>query len=143
MQLRIEVDNQVRQALQKLMNESLPEARRQMVEEAARETLQAIIEKNPVDTGRSRAAWANALGHLDGQPPAGWEGGNRSGTATGRNEGSSSRDDTADATTISAHNEVPYIHYLEYGTSRMAPFAMVRNALLRISRRVNALFQLR
>jgi hypothetical protein len=36
---------------------------------------------------------------------------------------------------------VHYISYLEYGTSRMAPFAMVRSALLQLQTRLSQLFR--
>lgn len=51
-----------------------PEARRDMVESAVRQTLFNTIRGNPVDTARSRASWVQSLERLGGTPPAGWPG---------------------------------------------------------------------
>lgn len=142
MQLRIEVDHEVQARLEELLQRKLPEARRRMVDDAMQLTLQSTMDRNPVDTGRSRAAWAAALQQLDGQDFTVSTGEGPSSPTAGRQESGFSRDDTADTTSVAAQNAVPYITYLEYGTSRMAPFAMARGALLQISRRVSQLFRL-
>lgn len=106
-----------------------------------RETLPIVIENTPVDTGRTRRAWRTALGQLDGAAGDG-PGGSSAGNDTHRNEGHLSRSDGEHQTEIAAGNSVPYVRYLEYGTSKMAPFAMVRRALRRISQRISSLFTL-
>lgn len=141
MRLRIEIDDHVSRHLDDIARTRLPRARQRMVEEGMRETLPIVIENTPVDTGRTRRAWRTALGQLDGAAGDG-PGGSSAGNDTHRNEGHLSRSDGEHQTEIAAGNSVPYVRYLEYGTSKMAPFAMVRRALRRISQRISSLFTL-
>ena len=96
--------------------------------------LARIIKKNPVDTGRSRAAWYisfEKLGNLSpdmlGMPKTSNERSYPEGVSTGRAEGS-----FVDHTTghlikyVDIINGVDYIIYLEYGHSDQAPIGMVR-----------------
>jgi hypothetical protein len=92
---------------------------------ALRETmlrlLTKIIERNPVDTGRSRAGWFPYKDHAG----EGVDGGG-SGAEQGRSEGSYREDLEGANMYIEVTNGVPYIKRLEYGYSTQAPAGMVR-----------------
>ena len=141
--LRIEVDERVSQRFEELSRDDLDDARREMVEDAMRQTLGDIIRLNPVDTARSRAAWAASLAQLGTSPPEGWQGPHpdAGAIAEGAGLGVLEMVDGESQSTATAANAVHYVPYLEYGTSRMAPFAMVRLALLRMQQAVGALFR--
>lgn len=143
MQLTIEIDDQVSARLQELAESDLPESRRRLVQDATREALQRTIEMNPVDTGRSRAAWVAALTQAGGSPPPGWRGPHPQGgaIAQGASLGGLEPSDEGDTTSLTARNQVQYVAFLEYGTSRMSPFAMVRRALAFTQQRVRSLFR--
>lgn len=143
MRLVIEIDDQVSAKLDELAEEGLPKARRRLVQDAMREALGRTIELNPVDTGRSRAAWATALTQAGGNPPPGWRGPRpeAGAIAEGAALGELIDEDDGDVTSMTAANAVRYVTFLEYGTSRMAPFAMLRRALAAVQGRVRALFR--
>lgn len=143
MRLVIEIDDQSSEKLEALAEDELPEARRRLVQDVTREALTRTIELNPVDTGRSRAAWAAALTQAGGSPPPGWRGPRPEGgaIAEGAALGELVGEDDGDVTSMTAANAVRYVTFLEYGTSRMAPFAMVRRALSVVQQRVRALFR--
>jgi hypothetical protein len=142
MNIRIEIDERVSQRFDELSRDKLREARRDMVEEALRQTLGDTIRVNPVDTGRSRAAWVSALRQLGASPPDGWQGSHPDAGAISQGAGRGLLEiaDEESRSAASAVNAVDYVGYLEYGTSRMAPFAMARQALLRVQQSVAALF---
>lgn len=143
MRLRIEIDEHVSQRFEELSRDDLDDARREMIEDAMRQTLGDIIRLNPVDTARSRAAWAASLAQLGVSPPAGWQGPHPQpgAIAEGIASGVLETVEGDSQSTAMAANAVHYVPYLEYGTSRMAPFAMVRLALLRMQQTVGALFR--
>jgi len=107
----------------------LPDLRRRIITVAMKHALAETIRFNPVDTARSRAAWVRSLEQLGGTPPAGGQGSHPSAVDDGRALGQLQRHETADTTELTAFNSVDYVPHLEYGTSRMAPFAMARRAL--------------
>lgn len=109
----------------------LPDLRRQLVEHLARHALHRTIAHNPVDTGRSRAAWIKPLEQLGGPVPPGWQGPHPSPAAIheGIQAAQLERRHDNHTTTIRISNAVPYITYLEYGTHRTAPRAMTRRAI--------------
>lgn len=74
-----------------------------------------VVATTPVDTGRLRRGWSDAL-------------------TQAADEGSASR--------RSAANPVPYAPYIEYGTRRTAPRRVVRNALARAAAAAAGLFRL-
>ncbi len=87
--------------------------------------LRKIIEKNPVDTGRSRAAWA-PLFEAEGLPIP-----EADPVATlleghGAVEGRIEEGETKGGYYLTIVNNVPYVLYLEYGSSDQAPEGMVR-----------------
>lgn len=113
----------------------LPKQRNELTRQTARDTLTQVIERNPVDTGRSRSAWVAALEDLDGTPPKNWQGPNPHADAIrqGAKEGDVQESQSRHQTQIVITNSVPYVAHLEYGTRRMRAFRMVRQALARKS----------
>lgn len=85
----------------------------------------------PVDTGRARAGWA-AFADAQGHPVD--LGGTNEGVAKGRSEGDYVLDQRRDGESryLGIHNGVPYIAWLEYGSSDQAPGGFVRIALRRM-----------
>ena len=119
-------------ALRSHQKQGIPECRKRLVERLMRVAVQKIIMKNPVDTGRSRSSWVAALKQLGGVPIAGWEGETPDNSAISEGAASSSvtPTETKTATEIRVTSGVNYILFLEYGTSKMAPFQMVRQGIL-------------
>ncbi len=117
MNIQMTMDGDAIERLRDLAETGVSEARRRMVEQGMKATLESTIELNPVETGRSRAAWQAALGHLDIQHDA-------------------------ESTTASATNSVSYVPFLEYGTSRQAPFQMVRRSLAAVREWIASRFHL-
>jgi hypothetical protein len=139
MRIEIQVVNAASPALRSLAKEGVSDARRRMVDQGMSAALASTIRLNPVRTGRSRAAWSAALEHLGGTPsrmelsgPA----------AEGAAKGSLSREDGERTTAVSATNAVSYVPFLEYGTSKMSPFAMVRRSLAVVQRLIGGWFRL-
>jgi hypothetical protein len=134
MRMRVEIENRASARLESLAGRDLPEARRRLVEQAMQAALIDALHVNPVDTGRSRAAWASALQQAGGDAPADWQGPHpdASAIAEGGAQGSLTRADGDSSTALSARNSVRYVGFLEYGTRRMGPMAMVRRALARV-----------
>lgn len=85
--------------------------------------LKRIIKKNPVDTGRSRAAWYVAMEKLSGRTFT---------TSSAEESEGKGKGGFTDHTKnfldkwIEIVNGVSYVIYLEYGHSKQAPFGMVR-----------------
>jgi len=143
MRVRFEIEDRVSERLEGAAGRELSEARRRMVEDAMRAALIETMQRNPVETGRSRAAWGAALRQLGGEAPADWGGAspNAAAIAEGAARSVLERNDHESTTTVSASNGVRYIGFLEYGTRKMAPFAMVRRALLSVQQQVGRWFQ--
>ncbi len=57
---------------------------------------------------------------------------NAAAIAEGAALGAFSRTDGESTTLLSAENRVRYVGFLEYGTRRLAPFAMVRRAIVSV-----------
>jgi hypothetical protein len=130
MRIQISVDGDGIERLKDLARYRVPDARRRMVELGMEKALESTVSLNPVDTGRSRAAWKSALDQLQGQ--ANTAGPSSGPLAEGRSQGSLREEHAAETTGIAATNAVSYVPLLEYGTSRMTPFAMVRKSLMTI-----------
>lgn len=140
MQIRVHLDRDAARRLRERAQRDLPRSRRQLVEESLTSALQQIIETHPVETGRSRAAWEAALSQAtaggassEGGPPRGRAGGSREGRLTVYDGG--------DITEASATNSVAYVPFIEYGTRRSAPRAIVRRALARLVQRIRRGFR--
>jgi hypothetical protein len=129
MNLTLTLDDHADDELKRLAHARLPGIRRDVVEHTARHALYETIAGNPVDTARSRAAWVASLERLGGTPPADWRGPHPTAEQEGRAQGDLSLRHDRDVTEISAGNAVEYVPFLEYGTSRISPFSMVRRAL--------------
>jgi len=142
MRIEFGVQGDAAEKLRELAGSRLANARREMVRAAMVEALQQTIQRNPVDTGRSRAAWASSLEELGGTLPAGWEGPHPSAIDEGLGLGRLDMNESASSSEIQSVSEVSYLSALEYGTSRMAPFAMVRSSLAIIAGRLRELFSL-
>src|SRR6187399_2601443 len=66
MRINVQIDGDGLRRLKDLAEYQLPDARRRMVERGMEATLESTIQLNPVETGRSRAAWKAALDELRG-----------------------------------------------------------------------------
>ena len=92
------------------------------IKKFAFDLLNRIIKKNPVDTGRSRAAWYVAIEKLGGAISV----------STKEEREGYSKGKFIDHTKnfldkyIEIVNGVDYVIYLEYGSSKQAPYGMVR-----------------
>lgn len=136
MKVEINLDDEVSPQLRVLLRNKVPTARKQMETRIAGDVLSQTADSNPVQTGRSRAGWLAAAGSIGSNLDDGAI------LPTGEGEGSATLSEDEQVTSIRATNEVPYIAYLEYGTSRMAPFAMLRQSLARVISRIQQYFQL-
>lgn len=94
--------------------------RLRLVRQTARKLLQRIAQLTPVDTGRAQSSWLLAAQQLQPETAA-----NTSTPDLQITEGS-----IGSLSTITIVNQVPYMPFLELGTSQMSPFAMIRRALL-------------
>ena len=117
----------------------LSENRQRLVNAILADVLTEVIELNPVDSARSRAAWVTSLDQLGFPVPPGWQGDNPTAISEGRGLGELVQVDSSDITERTAVNSVDYVRYLEYGNSRQAPHAMVQRALHHGRQRVSQL----
>ena len=119
MQLKVQIDKQqLMDRLESFADDDLPQIRQQGVQRTADAVLQSTRDLNPVRSSRSRAGWDAARESLlSGQ-------GSRDGDATMTND--------QDTTNIRATNYVEYVHHLEFGTSKMPPFAMLRRSIRKV-----------
>lgn len=120
MRLNIELDDQGSPAIRQYRDNQVSASRRELVNRLTAEVLRKTAESNPVASGRSREGWSAAAGQLSGQTAL---------PNSENGEGSLAVHNDRTTTLNVATNHVPYIIYLEYGTSKMPPFAMLRRAL--------------
>jgi len=106
----------------------------ELTKENAKELLTNIIDRNPVDTGRSRAAWVESLEKLGGAPPPGWQGATAEKAAI--EEGRKLSKLEIKEKSVSFSSAVEYIQTLEYGTTQRAAFQMVRNSIRWMAARI-------
>ncbi|MCA8997252.1 MAG: hypothetical protein KDA80_09700 [Planctomycetaceae bacterium] len=142
MEIEITQSGDIRERLNELANGQVPTSRRNFIQSVALQTLQETAQNNPVRTGRSRAAWNAAANQINGPTETGGLTTASDHSSDGSTDGQARQSDAGDSTEIIATNAVPYVPYLEYGTSKMAPKAMLRRALLSISRKLHSLFSL-
>ncbi len=142
LKLEIRVDGDATERVRDLAESPLSRACHDLVRQIAQRSLQSIITENPVESGRSRAAWVQALEHLGGTAPPGWEGSHGNGVVDGRKHGTGTLVDGNSFSEATISNSVNYVRYLEYGTSRISPFAMVRRSLQRQRQAITELFRL-
>ena len=95
----------------------------QLLRKIAFQTLSGIVEKNPVDTGRSRANWQVSVNQQPGDQEL-----DISGTDAGATlaAGIATLGNVPSFSVIYIYNNVEYIVYLEQGSSAQAPAGMVR-----------------
>lgn len=107
----------------------------------ARDVLQRTILRNPVDTGRSRSAWAAALRQLGGTPPAAWQGSSpdSDALADGAKRFSLNVNNTATRSEVAITNGVDYVVFLEFGTRSISPLRMVERSLTEVRDRLGNL----
>lgn len=143
MRVSLRVEDRASERFRELAERDLPESRRELVRDAMRETLSQVVRLNPVETGRSRAAWVRALEQMGGEAPQGWKGPRANGAAVseGSRAAAVQQADEDSLTTAAATNSVKYVKYLEYGTSKMGAFAMTRRALLGVQQQVGRWFR--
>lgn len=137
MNLHIEVEDNASSAIRDLIRQGIPTARQSMVNGIATDVLNQTAAGNPVRTGRSQNAWNTAASQLSGDGIGSSIGG--SGQSA---EGSASTSHDETTTQVAATNHVPYVSFLEYGTSKMAPFAMLRRSLATVIGRIGGMFRL-
>ena len=107
----------IRETLSRITRKRLPEFRQRLVEKVLEQTLQQVVSRHPVETGRARDAWLNAAEHLRG-------------AGSGQSvDASSQQTNDQDRTLLEVTNQVDYVVFLENGTSRMRPHHMVHRAM--------------
>ncbi len=143
MKIRFSVSGSSFPAIQAWGGRKLSETRKQLVVQVAKSALQKTIEANPVETGRSRAAWGMALRQLSEYQETDSTSSPADRLDPTAPDGTLFVDHQRDKTRIEATNHVEYVAYLEYGTSRMAPLGMVRKGLAFAKRLLPAWFQWR
>jgi len=102
MNMKIETD--LSQILNRLESakRGMDQHRQEYARQLTQVLMQRVIDRTPIDTGRAQAGW---------------------------NEGVGLEVDEGKTTQISVTNEVGYINFLEFGTSRMQATAMVRSSM--------------
>lgn len=85
--------------------------------------MKKVIEKNPVDTGRSRAGWS-AINEMEGMPDL-----NIPSAGGGEEKSTFNSDLSGSNPSIEVTNAVEYIMMLEFGWSDQAPEGMVRTSI--------------
>jgi hypothetical protein len=132
MTIQIEIDDVATPALRELINQTIPNARQEMVNQIAADVLNQTAQENPVSSGRSRAGWTAAAQRLPGATTT---------VSSTDGEGTLVSNHERNTSSVTATNHVPYIAFLEYGTSKMAPFSMLRQALAGVIGRLNNMFR--
>lgn len=128
MQIDIQLSGRLQHELQQLTAYRLPQARENWTRTFTSRLLTAIRDATPRETGRAQAGWEAAADQLQSGA-----GSSSEHVDAGIGEGVASVQQEAEITLIAAVNQVPYVHYLEYGTSKMAPQAIVRRTLSQAS----------
>ena len=123
MRIQITTDDTLIQKFRDHAASTVPSARRLLADRLRQEALADLTRETPVRTGRLQQGWIAA--------------------ATGQgSEGTSREADLAGRSHRAATNQVDYVGYVEYGTSRMAPRRLARAALSRVRRLAAVLFRL-
>ncbi|MFO1022583.1 MAG: hypothetical protein U0903_18085 [Planctomycetales bacterium] len=105
--------------------------REEFVRGATEFAVNQAVERTPVREARARGSWVKSLVELGGVPPADWEGSHPNAAAVieGEESGDVTHSSQSTLTEYRVTSRVRYINYLEYGTRKMDPFAMVRESL--------------
>lgn len=129
MPFRIETRGDYRQKLRKLAEHDLPQKRHEFIRRCMIQVLKKTVENNPVNTGRSRAAWVESLEQLGGKPHEGWQGATGLGVPEGRFLSFLDQHDGQDESSFLAVNAVFYTVFLEYGTEGRPTYQMAGRAI--------------
>ena len=132
--IKLKLDQDALAHITEVRDQKLPQALQNLTRDLIRQGLEQIRNETPVDTGRAQAGWASA------QQLTNSETGGLISNATA--EGELTEQTTGQSNSLTATNYVPYVPLLEYGTTRLRPFAMIRRALLELRQRVGQLFHL-
>ena len=108
-------------ALQTFRQQRLKTFRERLVREVIDQTVQRVVSRHPVETGRSRAAWENARQQLTDQV-----------SASADTDSSANFTNDLQHTTAEVTNKVDYIVLLEEGTRQMRPHQMVSRSLAEV-----------
>jgi len=137
MRFIVESEN-LKAELKHYRHQTVPVNRRKLSADISRQVLEEVVQRNPVETGRSRAAWMVSLQELGGVPPLGWQGTdtNSEALSEGREKSGLSSSENKHQSEVRASNSVPYVPFLEYGTRKMSAFAMVRRSLAYVKSRL-------
>ena len=138
MKIDIKIDAATEDSLRHLIDKGIPESRKRLVTEVAANVVEKTAADNPVRSGRSRAGWQAALEQIASGPVAM----DTDRVAQG-GEGRSTTTHDQTTTLVTSTNTVPYIAFLEYGTSKMAPFAMLRQSLAAVMGTIAGKFRLK
>ncbi|MEZ5943799.1 MAG: hypothetical protein R3C18_20580 [Planctomycetaceae bacterium] len=130
--IKLKLDQDALSHIAEIRDQKLPRALQNLTRDLMREGLEKIRNETPVDTGRAQAGWASAQQLSDSET-----GGSISNATA---EGELTEQATGQSSSLTATNFVPYVPFLEYGTTRMRPFAMIRRALQELRQRVGQLF---
>jgi hypothetical protein len=127
---------------QRWVNRYLEGVKRDAVPTAIRhislDLLKRIIEKNPVDTGRSRAAW---YPYLESRGAVFSEAGRDAHVIKeGRSRGGFKERFDILQPYVEIRNGVRYIKFLEYGSSGRSPYGMVRVSMAELRGRATRAF---
>ena len=104
-----------------------------------------LIRQNPVDTGRSKAAWSTSIGSVGSEIPE------MTGGKTPHNTKSSPVDFARSVKGISKYklgqtmflfNNMPYMMPLDTGTSEQAPKGWIRNTAISMQKKLNEIKEL-
>ncbi|KYC47829.1 MAG: hypothetical protein AMQ22_00241 [Candidatus Methanofastidiosum methylothiophilum] len=132
MKTKIEIESK---KFEKWVNNYLKSVQRDKIPDALRhitiDLIVKIIEKNPVDTGRSRAGWYIYL-DKKGVPHT-VSGKDAKAITEGKSKGSFSENFDIYKPFIEIRNGVIYVKYLEYGSSKRSPLGMVRLSMAELS----------
>ena len=99
------------QKLSEIRSRATANFRRRLVQEVLERTVQKVIDRHPVDTGRARDAWKSAI----------QQAGTKSNILNDQHR-----------TTAEVTNHVDYVVFLEEGTRRMRPYHMVSRSLAEV-----------
>ena len=132
--IKLKLDQDALAHIAEIRDQKLPQAMQNLTRNLMREGLEKIRSETPVDTGRAQSGWASAQQLTDSET-----GGSISNATA---EGELTEQTTGQSSSLTATNFVPYVPFLEYGTTRLRPFAMIRRALLELRQRVGQLFHL-
>lgn len=131
MRLKLEVETETAEEWLQDWRDRVDRRRFALGRSIAELALQRIVEGNPVDTGRSRAAWVAGGQQASLNVSGAGQGGDPQATSAGMSAGTGRMEEEEGRSWYEIVNTVDYVPFLEYGTQRMPAAAMVRASLWR------------